>query len=120
MSVTDYDPYSHEAMKDPYPLYAAMRKEATPHFMPKYNGWALARFQDIWDASTKVDDNCTFTKGQTPGQVLLGEPVPSTFMTMDAPEHRKWRGLIGQFLQNFRKFSGVADAIIAAGPHMPD
>ncbi len=30
------------------------------------------------------------------------------------------RGLIGQFLQNFRKFSGVADAIIAAGPHMPD
>lgn len=94
MSVTDYDPYSHEAMKDPYPLYAAMRKEATPHFMPKYNGWALARFQDIWDASTKVDENCTFTKGQTPGQVLLGEPVPSTFMTMDAPEHRKWRGLI--------------------------
>lgn len=62
--------------------------------MPKYNGWALARFQDIWDASSKVDDNCTFTKGQTPGQVLLGEPVPSTFMTMDAPEHRKWRGLI--------------------------
>ena len=94
MSTIDYDPYSHEAMKDPYPLYAAMRKEGKPHFMPKYNGWALARFQDIWDASTKVDENCTFTKGQTPGQVLLGEPVPSTFMTMDAPEHRKWRGLI--------------------------
>ncbi|MFO1347490.1 MAG: cytochrome P450 [Pseudomonadales bacterium] len=94
MSTVDYDPYSHEAMKDPYPLYAAMRKEGKPHFMPKYNGWALARFQDIWDASSKVDDNCTFTKGQTPGQVLLGEPVPVTFMTMDAPEHRKWRGLI--------------------------
>jgi phosphoenolpyruvate carboxykinase (ATP) len=30
------------------------------------------------------------------------------------------RNLIGQFLQNFRKFSGVADAIVAAGPHMPD
>ncbi len=92
----DYDPYSHAAMQDPYPLYAAMRREGKPHFMPKYNGWALARFQDIWDASTKVDDNVTFTKGQTPGQVLLGEPVPRTFMTMDAPEHRQWRGLIRQ------------------------
>ena len=95
-NVIDYDPYSHEAMKDPYPFYAAMRKEGKPHFMPKYNGWALARFQDIWDASSKVDQYVTFTKGQTPGQVLLGEPQPPTFMTMDAPEHRKWRGLIRQ------------------------
>ncbi|MBK9470244.1 MAG: phosphoenolpyruvate carboxykinase [Gammaproteobacteria bacterium] len=30
------------------------------------------------------------------------------------------RNLIGQFLQNFRKFSGVSESIIAAGPHMPD
>ena len=29
------------------------------------------------------------------------------------------RNLIGQFLQNFRKFSGVSEAIIAAGPHQP-
>jgi len=30
------------------------------------------------------------------------------------------RNLIGQFLQNFRKFSGVTESIIAAGPHLPD
>ncbi len=30
------------------------------------------------------------------------------------------RNLIGQFQQNFRKFSGVSESIIAAGPHMPD
>jgi phosphoenolpyruvate carboxykinase (ATP) len=29
------------------------------------------------------------------------------------------RNLISQFLQNFRKFSGVSEAIIAAGPHLP-
>ena len=29
------------------------------------------------------------------------------------------RNLIGQFQQNFRKFSGVSEAIIAAGPHLP-
>jgi len=30
------------------------------------------------------------------------------------------RNLIGQFQQNFRKFSGVSESIIAAGPHMPE
>jgi len=89
----DYDPFSHEAMKDPYPLYKAMRAEGKPHFIEKYNSWAFCRFQDVWDASTE-EKNITFTTGQTPGQVLLGEMIPKTFMTMDAPEHRKWRGLI--------------------------
>lgn len=89
----NYDPFSHEAMKDPYPLYKAMRAEGKPHFIEKYNAWAFCRFQDVWDASGHEAD-ITFTAGQTPGQVLLGEMVPHTFMTMDAPEHRKWRGLI--------------------------
>lgn len=90
----DYDPFSHEAMKDPYPLYKAMRAEGAPHYMAKYDGWALARFEDIWEASRIQQDNITFTSGQTPGQVMLGELIPRTFMTMDAPEHRAWRGLI--------------------------
>ena len=89
----EYDPFSHEAMKDPYPLYKAMRAEGKPHFMEKYNAWVFCRFADVWEASNHEAD-ITFTAGQTPGQVLLGEMVPHTFMTMDAPEHRAWRGLI--------------------------
>ena len=30
MSV-DYDPYSDQAMRDPFPLYAAMRAEGVPY-----------------------------------------------------------------------------------------
>jgi len=89
----NYDPFSHEAMKDPYPLYKAMRAEGKPHFIEKYNAWAFCRFADVWEASAHESD-ITFSAGQTPGQVLLGEMVPHTFMTMDAPECRKWRGLI--------------------------
>ena len=33
---------------------------------------------------------------------------------------QQMRNLIGLFLKNFQKFSGVSEAIIAAGPHMPD
>ena len=87
-----YDPFSHEAMKDPHPIYARLRKESPMYFIEKYNAWAISRFQDVWDASLAQD--VTFTSGQTPGQILLGEPVPHTFMTMDAPEHRQWRGLV--------------------------
>src|SRR5688572_3465245 len=94
LSTTEYDPFSHEAMKDPHPLYTKLRAMGGPVFMPKYNAWALARFADVWAASTGQEENITFTAGQTPEQVLLGGPVPHTFMTMDAPEHRKWRGLI--------------------------
>lgn len=90
----DYDPFSHEAMKDPYPLYKAMRAEGKPHYIEKYNAWAFCRFEDVWAASLKQEGNITFTAGQTPGQVILGELIPRTFMTMDAPDHRKWRGLI--------------------------
>jgi cytochrome P450 len=93
MSV-DYDPYSDEAMRDPHPLYAAMRDEGKPHYIEKYNAWALARFEDVWEASMKHEKDITFTAGQTPGQVLLGEPVLKAFTTTDAPEHRKWRGVV--------------------------
>lgn len=90
----DYDPYSDAAMRDPFPLYAAMRQEGGPHYIEKYNAWALARFEDVWEASMKHEKDITFTAGQTPGQVLLGEPVLRAFTTMDAPEHRKWRAVV--------------------------
>ncbi|MEH6584401.1 MAG: cytochrome P450 [Halioglobus sp.] len=90
----DYDPYSDEAMRDPFPLYAAMRAEGKPHYIEKYNAWAFARFEDVLEASLRHEKDITFTAGQSPGQVLLGEPVLRAFTTMDAPEHRKWRGVI--------------------------
>lgn len=93
MSV-DYDPYSHEAMSDPFALYARLREEAPVYYMPAYDAWALSRFEDVWSASLD-QKHFTATGGQSPGQILLGEPIPRTFMTMDLPDHRAHRGLIG-------------------------
>lgn len=90
----DYDPFSDEAMTDPTRLYAAMREEGAPHRIEKYRAWALARYDDVWTASLRFEKALDYTKGQTPGQVLLGEPVPHSFMTMNLPEHRRWRGLL--------------------------
>lgn len=90
----NYDPFSDEAMGNPFPLYAAMRADGGPHYLEKYNAWALARFEDVWEASMKHEADITFTAGQSPNQVLLGEAVPRAFTTMDAPEHRKWRSVV--------------------------
>jgi len=90
----DYDPFSDEAMSDPTLLYAAMREEGAPHYVEKYRAWALARFDDVWTASLRHEKALDYTRGQTPGQVLLGEPVPRTFMTRNQPENRRWRALL--------------------------
>ena len=90
----DYDPFSDQAMSDPFPLYAALRAEDGPHYIEKYDAWALARFADVWEASASHEKDVTFTAGQTPAQVLLGADIPVTFATMDAPVHRKWRGVV--------------------------
>lgn len=90
----DYDPYAHEVMSDPRPIYARLRAESPVHRLEKYDAWALSRFDDVWNALLEPKI-FTATQGVSPGQILLGEPFPPTFMTMDAPEHRRHRSIIG-------------------------
>lgn len=93
----NYDPFSHQDMLDPSEHYRQMRAEGAPHYIEKYDAWALARFEDVWEASCMKQDSITFTGGQAPIQVLLDIIPKSTskqFMVMDAPESTKWRGVI--------------------------
>lgn len=92
----DYDPFSSEAMTDPHPLYAALRAEGCPHFIEKRRAWALTLYDDLRKASLK-NEWLDFTAGQTPSQLMLNERGPHTFMTMNVPENRKWRGLLEPF-----------------------
>lgn len=94
MGALIYDPFSDEAMRDPHALYKRLREEDPVHYIEKYNAWALTRFADVWEVSRRQDEWVTFAHGATPGQLMLGEPIPHTFMTMDAPEHRYWRSLV--------------------------
>jgi cytochrome P450 len=89
----DYDPYSDAAMSDPFPLYAAMRAEGGPYYIAKYDAWAITRFDDVVELSLR-EDLLDFSRGGSPGQVLLGEPSPASFATANAPIHRKWRQLV--------------------------
>lgn len=92
----DYDPYSDAAMRDPHPIYRVLRNEGCPHFVEKRKAWALTRFDDLKTASLNARW-LDFTAGQTPSQLMLGEPSPHTFMTMNFPENRKWRSILEPF-----------------------
>lgn len=90
----DYDPFSDAAMRDPHAEYRKLRKKTGPYFIEKYNAWALAHFDDIWKVSVEHEADMTFTAGQPLTNVLLNEPVPHAFPSMDLSEHRKWRRIV--------------------------
>ena len=89
----DYDPFSKEVRNDPLPIYKRLREEDPVHYMKKYDAWALARFQDIWDASS--NDDLIASRGTTPAQLLTrDQPVTPMLNVLDPPIHTQLRTVI--------------------------
>ena len=90
----DYDPFSDAVMRDPWPHYAELRREAPVFYLEKYDAWFLSRFEDIWQATTQ--DMFTAEKGVTPEMVLLKLPPPEepVFSMLDMPRQRDYRRML--------------------------
>ena len=87
----NYDPFSDEALDDPLAIYKRLRSESPVHFIEKYESWALARFQDIWDASMD-NEHLTAVHG-TSSPYLLTRAIPAlpNLNHMDPPEQTQLR-----------------------------
>ncbi len=110
----DYDPFSEEVRANPLPIYKRLRDEAPAYYMPKYDAWALSRFQDIWDSLS--NDALSTARGTTPAQLLTkDQPVQRVLNTMDPPEHTKLRSVIRKcFLpQHVRSVEPIANELAA-------
>jgi len=93
----DYDPFSEEALRDPYPIYRRLRDESPVHFVERWDSWALSRFQDIWDVS-QDSDHLTVTKGTSSPFVLTKSLPPFRNLNhMDPPSHTELRTRIAPF-----------------------
>ncbi len=89
----DYDPFSEAIRNDPLPIYKRLRDEDPVHYMERYDAWALSRFQDIWDASSRADFSAA--RGTTPAQLLTkDQPVTPMLNVMDPPAHTQLRSVI--------------------------
>src|SRR5262245_33013553 len=89
----DYDPFAPEVRENPLPVYRRLRDEAPAYFMPRYDTWALSRFEDCWNASG--NPALSAARGTAPAQLLTREqPVSPMLSCMDPPEHTRLRAVI--------------------------
>lgn len=93
----DYDPFDPAVMEDPYPFYARLRDEDPVHYVEKYDSWAIARFQDIWDASTD-NEHLTATRGSS-SAYLLQKAIPAlpNLNHMDPPQQTELRARLAPY-----------------------
>jgi len=94
IDLAEYDPYAEVVLDDPYPFYRALRDESPVHFVEKWNTWAIARFEDIWNASMD-NEHFTAEQGSSP-QYLLTKTIPAlpNLNHMDPPSHTKLRAAV--------------------------
>jgi cytochrome P450 len=86
-----YDPYMPEIMTDPYPVYARMRRERPVYRVERFNAWALALFEDIWEASQDAE-HFTTANSTADRAFLEGKPaVMATLNSLDPPRHTELR-----------------------------
>jgi cytochrome P450 len=85
--MAEYNPFSEEVMKDPHPVYSRLRAEDPVHHIAEYDAWALAKFEDIWNASMDTK-HYSAAKGTTSSHLLTKvQPVTPMINLMDPPQH---------------------------------
>jgi cytochrome P450 len=82
-----YDPYMPEIKENPHPIYARMRAEAPVYYVERFDAWALALFDDIWDA---LADGEHYSVKNEMSNITLLERKPAAFESLpslDPPVH---------------------------------
>ena len=85
----DVDPYADAAIRDPHPVYRALRDCAPAVWLPAYEVWAIARFHDV-RAALRADDALVSGRGVALNPTVNDHPARTT-LTSDAELHRRRR-----------------------------
>src|SRR5882757_9967967 len=76
----NYDPFSENVMRDPLPYYRELREHAPVYRLEQYDGWALSRFQDVYETFL---DREHFTESE--GQVFPLETLATSHQGAQPP-----------------------------------
>ncbi len=109
MDGIEYDPLSPPALSDPLPLYQALRDNFRAYPLPQYNGWALARFDDVWTVGEdqerfSIVDGPVFEPSSLSHHYQGRPPEPpadvaGSFGTLDPPLQTELRQAAGSRLR---------------------
>ena len=114
-----FNPFSPERRRDPYPLYARLRREAPVYFSRPLRIWFLTRHRDVEavlkDPRFSVNRTAHAPPSMNPLLALSAEFqtfVNRTLLMVDPPDHTRLRGLVEQGLHAARG-RGAAAALEA-------
>jgi len=116
-----YDPFDPAVMADPLPFYRVLRNEHPVYYVPKWDTYALSRFEDIWRVLEINDGTFVASEGTLPAATVLAHhntgPVPDPPLhpmpfhaNFDAPIYDSVRRSHSAPLRP-RGVSGLADRI---------
>lgn len=71
-----YDPFSREAMDNPLPIYSTLRRDYPVLYLPKYDAFAISRFEDVFTVLTYVDNSFLTSE--------MSLPPPARLLTHNA------------------------------------
>ena len=96
-----YDPFSHEAMTAPEPLYRTLREAHPAYYLPDYDAWAISRYADVWDGFWDAEhfseaEGQIFSRDQLRIHHRGDPPAPrlepmDIFNHLDPPLHTRFR-----------------------------
>ncbi len=97
--MVDYDPFSDAILDDPFPVYARLRAESPVHFLERHDSWALALFEDIWNASEDPEAfvspgpslQTISTAASLEAELAEEEVTISSIFGMNPPQHTTLR-----------------------------
>jgi cytochrome P450 len=92
-----YDPYAYETHEDPYPIYAALRREAPLYRNDDLAFWALSRHVDVLKAF-KDTKRLSNREGVSLDPSSRGPTaaLATSFLGMDPPQHTRMRALVNK------------------------
>jgi len=112
--MVEYDPFASELIHgDNYAIYQRMRDDAPVYFSPKWDCYALSRFEGVWEACQSPA--ISSASGSTTAHLLTKvQPVQPMLNTMDAPSHSSLRALLRkQFMpRRVRELSDRIQAVV--------
>ncbi|MCW2516970.1 MAG: cytochrome [Mycobacterium sp.] len=66
-----YDPFDPAVMSNPLPYYRTLRDEHPVYYLPKWDTYALSRFEDIWRVLEVNDGTFVASEGTLPAAAVL-------------------------------------------------
>lgn len=93
--------------RDPYPIYARLRRESPVAYVPAANVWFVTRWQDV-EAVTKSPETFTAEAPTSPVELSFGKP---TILTVDGDQHKQLRGGIDPHYRP-RKVAEYVDSLV--------